>query len=61
MSATISFQAEGRVLALVDIFAVDTGVGIGLERVDTGVFGVSSEGREVERFEAGVSAECFTE
>jgi hypothetical protein len=61
MNAKISFQAEGGMLTFVDVGVVDTRVVIGLERVEAGVFVVSSEGRVVEWFEAGANVECFTE
>jgi hypothetical protein len=61
MNAEISFQAEGGMLTFMGVGVVDTRVVIGLERVKTGVFVVSSEGRVVEPFEAGVNVECFME
>jgi hypothetical protein len=61
MSATVGLQAKGRVLTLVGVGDVDTGMGVGFERVETGMVVVSFEGGEVERFEAGASAECFVE
>jgi hypothetical protein len=61
MSATVGLQAKGRVLTLVGVGDVDTGMGVGLECVETGMVVVSFEGGEVERFEAVASAECFME
>jgi hypothetical protein len=61
MSVIIVFQEGGQVLTPVVLGVVDTRVVMGLGRVETGVFVISSEGRVVERFEASANVECFTE